>query len=221
MGGDGGGPGPAEWGGLDVRVRLSLGALELDVRLESRSAALAVVGPSGAGKSTLLRILAGLEKRAEGRVEVDGETWQAEDGRFTPAWERGVGWAPQDALLFPHLDVRRNLAYGGATDDEVDEVARLLEVGHLMTRRPRNLSGGEEQRVALGRALLRSPRILLLDEPLSALDRPLRSEVARRVGERCRRVGLPLVLVSHDEEDARVLCDERWHLSAGRLEREA
>ena len=207
-----------DWEGIRVDLRLSLGALEFRAELASDSRAVAVVGPSGAGKSTFLRILAGLERRARGRVEVDGRVWlDSEGGTFVPPWERRVGWVPQDALLFPHLDVRRNLTYGAPDTERVREIAGLLEVEGLLARRPRNLSGGERQRVALGRALLSRPSLLLLDEPLSALDRPLRSDVARRVRELVEREGIPLFLVSHDEQDAAVLARERWHLADGRL----
>lgn len=219
------GPGDAErpgtWGGLTARLRVRVGSLDVRLDFATESRAVAVVGPSGAGKSTLLRVLAGLERRVEGRVEVDGEVWlDTSAGTFVPPWRRRVGWVPQDALLFPHLDVAGNLAYGGGAAPEVERVAELLGVGHLLDRRPRNLSGGERQRVALGRALLSNPRLLLLDEPLSALDRPLRQETARRVRERVERAGIPLVLVSHDDEDAAVLARERWHLADGVLVRE-
>ncbi len=203
---------------LDVEVPLASGALQ--VRLESRCPLLAVVGPSGAGKSTLLRILAGVETRARGRLEVDGTVWlDPRHGIVVPAWKRRVGWVPQDALLFPHLSVRENLAYAGGPPDAVEEVAGLLKVEHLLARRPRRLSGGERQRVALGRALLSRPGLLLLDEPFSALDRPLRAHVSRTVRTFTAERRVPLVLVSHDEEDARVLSDERWHLADGKLER--
>jgi len=203
---------------IQLRLELSLGALALHAELDTTSAAAAVVGPSGSGKSTILRVLAGVETRASGFVRVGGETWQdSETGVFLPPWERRVGWVPQDALLFPHLSVRENLGYSGATDDDVDEMAGRLYVAELLDRRPRRLSGGEQQRVALGRALLARPRLLLLDEPFSALDRPLRELVAGRVGAFCRDRGVPLVLVSHDERDAKALADEQWVVSEGRL----
>lgn len=208
------------WGGLrvDVRVRLPHGLLRID--LETRSPALAIVGPSGAGKSTLLRVLAGVSRRAEGLVEVDGVVWQhPERGMVVPPWERRVGWAPQETLLFPHLSVRENLAYAGADAEAVEATADLLQVRPLLHRRPRRLSGGERQRVALGRALLASPSILLLDEPFSALDRPLRAQLTRTVKVHAQRRDLPLILVSHDEEDASVLAGERWHLADGDLTR--
>lgn len=209
-----GGAGPQ----LEVRFTLEAGSLELDVSLSSAASTLAVVGPSGAGKTTLLRTIAGLERRARGRVVFRGDVWQdSEADLYRPPWERGVGWAPQEALLFPHLSVRENLGYGGAAEAEVEEVARLLEVKGLLERRPRRLSGGERQRIALGRSLLASPRLLLLDEPLSALDRPLRNEVGERLEAYARERDVPVVLVTHDEADVRALAEERWILSEGRI----
>jgi molybdate transport system ATP-binding protein len=140
-------------------------------------------------------------------------------GIFRPPWHRRVGWVPQDYLLFHHLKVRENLGYAGAKPQEVRGMAELLHVDHLPDRRPRYLSGGEQQRVALGRALLSRPKLLLLDEPFSALDRPLRSRTAAQLREYVREAEIPLVLVSHDEADALALAQEHWLLSEGRLER--
>lgn len=201
---------------LDVEIPLSQSPLRLELRTESPT--VAIVGPSGAGKSTLLRILAGVDRRARGSVEVDGDVWlDSGAGLSVPPWERSIGWVPQEVLLFPHLTVRENLAYAGASPAEVEETAALLEVDHILDRRPRRLSGGERQRVALGRALRSSPRLLLLDEPFSALDRPLREKLARLVRSWSDDRGVPLVIVSHDERDIDVLADEHWHLSGGTL----
>jgi molybdate transport system ATP-binding protein len=204
---------------LDLTLRFSVGDVEVELSLVSNALRVAVFGPSGGGKSTLVRTMAGVDRRASGRVVVRGRVWMdSEKGIWLPPWDRGVGWVPQDHLLFPHLNVRENLAYGGAEAREVEEVAERLFVDHLLDRRPRRLSGGEQQRVALGRALLRRPEVLLLDEPFSALDRPLRG----RVGEEIRRYAeereIPLLLVSHDEADAAALAQEQWLLSRGRLE---
>jgi len=199
---------PSEWKGIRVDLTIPLASRDLSVRPETRSDALAIVGPSGAGKSTLLRILAGLERRGRGTVEVNGAIWQdPARGIVVPAWRRRVGWVPQDVLLFPHLSVRENLGYAGAAAAEIQEIAGLLQVDGLLDRRPRRLSGGERQRVAL------------LDEPFSALDRPLRAQVSSIVKEAARARGIPLVLVSHDEEDAAALAGERWHLADGMLRR--
>lgn len=203
---------------IEIDAVVPLGHQELDISLSTSSGAVAVVGPSGAGKTTLLRILAGLESRARGRVRFEDEVWLDTDtGIVVPPWERGVGWVPQDALLFPHLSVSENLGYSGAEAAEVEDMAKLLGVLPLLERTSRNLSGGERQRVAVGRALLSAPRVLLLDEPFSALDRPLRTEVSTMVAEHARSMGIPLVLVSHDEQDAELLADERWHLAGGVL----
>ena len=205
---------------LSLKFRAQLGARELDVQLESNSRAVAVFGPSGGGKSTLLRVLAGVERRAKGTVLIRGQRWMdSGEGVFLPPWERAVGWVPQEYLLFPHLRVKENLGFAGAGDEKIQEVGELLMVEHLLDRRPRRLSGGEQQRVALGRALLAGPSVLLLDEPFSALDRPLRNHVASRLRDYLREKDLLLVLVSHDEADAVALAQEHWLLSEGRLER--
>ena len=208
----------AEAWGLHVQVRVALDAIELDVDWRPERDHVAILGPSGSGKSTLLRALAGLEPSAKGRVSFGDEVWlDSDSGVYMPAWERRVGWVPQDALLFPHLSLRENLAYAGAGQSEVERMAESLFLSDLLDRRPRFLSGGERQRVALGRALLSVPRMLLLDEPFSALDRPLRSEIAAMVRAFARDSGTPIVLVSHDEHDAELLADERWVLVAGSL----
>lgn len=208
------------YSGWSVDVRVGFGDRHLALAMETTSSSVAVVGPSGAGKSTLLRVLAGLERRASGRVVVNGETWLGPDASTVPPWMRSIGWVPQEASLFPHLSVRENMGYAGADRTEVTRIAALLEVDALLDRRPRRLSGGERQRVAVGRALLAAPRLLLLDEPFSALDRPLRAKLAHTVRAWADERELPLVLVSHDEEDTGILADERWHLSDGVLQRD-
>lgn len=200
---------------LTVDVTLPRGPQPLRLVLRSEARVVGVAGPSGAGKSTLLRVLAGLEPRAVGVVRALGADWQGA-ASFVEPWLRGVGWVPQDALVFPHLSVAENLAYGGG---EPGELVELLGLGPLLGRRARHLSGGERQRVALGRALARSPRLLLLDEPFSALDRALRERVRAGTAAWCAARDLPVVLVSHDEGDLLAFGAEVWHLEGGGLVR--
>jgi molybdate transport system ATP-binding protein len=200
-------------------ARLELGGLSLDAEFRFSDPRVAVVGPSGSGKSTLLRIVAGLESRAIGELEVDGERWLNGGGPSIPPWHRRVGWVPQHDQLFPHLTVRENLAFSSPAPPAVEEMAKDLGLAGLLERRPRKLSGGERQRVALGRALLSRPRVLLLDEPFSALDRSGRAEVVGRLSAWLDTHDVRLVLVSHDERDVEALCPERWELSGGTMTR--
>lgn len=187
------------WLGLDLVLPVG----ERRVAIAASQRKLAFVGPSGIGKSTLLRVLAGLERRARGTVTFCGERWQdSGDGTWVPAWRRRIGWVAQDARLFPHVDVARNVAW--THDDVLDRAhvhARELGVDELFARRPRNLSGGERQRVALVRAIATNPRLLVLDEPFSALDRPLRERTIAWLAQWCEAASTPLVVVSHDERD--------------------
>lgn len=195
---------------LLLDVTLALGPRTFRASMRSRSPKLALVGPSGAGKSTLLRVIAGVERRARGTVSFDGATWQDEAGLFLPPWRRRVGWVPQDGVLFPHLTVRQNLGYAARL--EIAPVAELLGVTPLMDRYPRHLSGGERQRVALGRALASAPRLLLLDEPFSALDRPLRAQLGAAVAEWATAHGTSLLVVTHDPFDVAALAEETWEI---------
>ena len=202
---------------LTCSTRLQLGGLDLAADFQFAEGRAAIVGPSGAGKSTLLRVIAGLEARASGSLVVDGAAWLNGGGPSIPPWERGVGWVPQHDQLFPHLTVRENLAFSTPGSTAVEEMAADLGLVGLMDRRPRKLSGGERQRVALGRALLSRPRVLLLDEPFSALDRSGRLDVVARLSAWMDTHDVRLVLVSHDERDVEALCPERWELSAGSM----
>ena len=173
-----------------------------------------MVGPSGAGKSTTLRLIAGLVKPDSGRVICNGQTWY--DGqRATPVEDRRVGFVFQDYALFPHMTVRANVAYGARLP--VDPLLDQVGIAHLAKARPRKLSGGERQRVALARALASDPRLLLLDEPLSALDPSTRGRVAERLSETVRSAGVPALIVTHSYEEAVSLGEQVVVLEQGKV----
>lgn len=204
---------------IDIEIKLSRTHFHLDAKLKTASSRVAMSGPSGSGKSTCLRVLAGLEKRAVGRVVFQKKIWQdSAQGVFIPPWNRRVGYVPQDSLLIPTLNVFQNLSFSGASSEEVNVIAEQLAIGKLLHRRPRMLSGGEKQRVALGRALLSNPEILLLDEPFSALDRDLRNQVSSVMLSICRERSLPFILVSHDESDVHSLTQEAYLFKEGLLQ---
>ncbi|MBL6756853.1 MAG: molybdenum ABC transporter ATP-binding protein [Planctomycetes bacterium] len=205
--------------GLEIRAVVRRGGFTLDLDLRLGGGATGVFGPSGSGKSTLLHAIAGLLPSELIRVAVDGEVLvDLAAGVLPPAHRRRVGLVFQDHRLFPHLSVQGNLCYGMVPGGsvELEEVVDLLELGDLLDRLPRECSGGQRQRVAIGRALLAAPRVLLLDEPLSSLDRGLKLQVLpflRRVQERFR---LPTLMVSHDLSDLLALTDELLLMDGGR-----
>jgi len=207
---------------LSIDLDFRRGAFRLQAQAEIGAGVTGVCGPSGSGKSTLLALLAGLLKPQSGTIRFDGDLLSG-NGRFVPAWERHFGLVFQEGQLFPHLSVRDNLLYGYKRLEpaqrrfELQPVLDLLEIGPLVTRRPAQLSGGERQRVALGRALLYSPRLLLLDEPLSSLDERLKQQILpflRRVKEETR---LPMLYVTHATAEVDYLADRVMQMEAGRL----
>lgn len=214
------GPDPAASAGLRACIRLRHPiALEavLDV---APGEILALVGRSGAGKSSLLKALAGLLP-AEGRIGVDGETWLGA-AEALPAHRRRVGYLFQSYALFPHRTALQNLTMAMATPDaaRAEELLAAVHLEGLGDRRPHQLSGGQQQRVALARALARAPRLLLLDEPFSAVDRPTRRALAGTIAELRTRLGMPVILVSHDIEDVAALADRIAVLDGGRIAQE-
>jgi molybdate transport system ATP-binding protein len=202
---------------LEVDVRLPLDRFDLEVELAAVRPVTGVFGASGAGKSSLLEVVAGLRRGARGRVRLGDETWlDSAAGIELPPERRSVGYVPQDGLLFPHLDVRGNLLAGARRaarsgrrpEETLVRVAELLELTPLLDRSAATLSGGERQRVALGRALCSGPRLLLLDEPLAALDLPLRRRLLPYLRQVCAELTVPALLVSHDPIEVQALCDE-------------
>lgn len=221
-------PGPIT---LDFALRQGGFALEMRERIDARVVVL--FGPSGAGKTTVLESIAGLRRPQRGVIRIGERTlFDAAAGVDVPCHRRRVGYVPQDLALFPHLNVRRNILYGAASGNMrrgtasvpgagFEQVVALLELGPLLDRGVAGLSGGERQRVALARALAASPALLLLDEPLAALDAALRSRILPYL-ERIRdELATPMLYVSHAEAEARALADWVVVLDAGRVVRSA
>ncbi|WP_410219279.1 molybdenum ABC transporter ATP-binding protein [Paracoccus sp. (in: a-proteobacteria)] len=210
---------------LSVRLRHRFAAFALDVDFDALAGVTALFGPSGAGKTTLINAVAGLLRPAKGRIEAGGAVlFDDRAGIDLPPHRRGVGYVFQDARLFPHLTVRQNLLFGrrfargrGKGGADLTDIAALLGIEALLSRRPAALSGGEAQRVALGRALLSRPRLLLLDEPLAALDEARKAEILPYL-ERLRDIGgLPILYVSHSAAETRRLATTVIRLEAGRV----
>jgi molybdate transport system ATP-binding protein len=181
-------------------------------------------GASGSGKTSLINTIAGLLRPDRGTIMIDGETVDdTASGIHVPTWRRRIGYVFQDARLFPHLDIRQNLDYGrrmnGLTEDPAQHkrVVDLLDIGALLDRRPGKLSGGERQRVALGRALLSKPRLLLLDEPLGALDESRKLEILPYLVRLRDEAGVPMVYVSHDAAELRQLATQIVMLRRGQV----
>ena len=198
---------------IDIRfdIRREDFSLRVDFSAPSRGVT-ALFGPSGCGKTTLLRAIAGLEKRGGGTLVVQGRVWQ-DERHFLPPHKRPLGYVFQEASLFAHLDIRRNLEYGlkrlGTKTPRVSfgQAVDFLGIGHLLTRRPYQLSGGERQRVAIGRALLSSPQVLLMDEPLAALDRFAKNEIMPCLERLYDELSIPVLYVSHDMTEIERLAD--------------
>ena len=203
---------------LELRIDHGLRAFRLDLTLSVAAETVALVGPSGAGKSSVLRTVAGLLQPERGLVRFGRETWLDRDRGIDVVPERRrVGLVFQEYALFPHLDVRRNVAFGARDRRAVPELLERLRIDGLASARPNELSGGERQRVALARALARQPDVLLLDEPLSALDTHTRRTVRAELHEFLRELRMPTLLVTHDFEDAATLADRVGVLVDGRV----
>src|SRR5439155_1395520 len=190
-----------------VRLDLSLPlrAFDLELALEAGPETVALVGPSGAGKTSVLRAIAGLARPARGTISCGDEIWFDADRRIDRRpEERSVGFVFQEYALFPHLNVEQNVTFGGA---RADRLLWRLHIEHLAKAKPSELSGGERQRVALARALARGPKVLLLDEPMAALDPHTRGKVRAELHDLLRELALPALLVTHDFEDAAALAD--------------
>ena len=189
---------------FDIAVEKRRDDAQVTCRIEGGEGITVLFGPSGVGKTSVLDMVAGLLRPDTGHVRVGGETlFDAAAGMNIAPERRHVGYVFQDARLFPHLRVRANLLYGAGGDASgLNDLAARFGIAHLLDRWPRSLSGGEARRVAIGRALLANPRFLLLDEPLSSLDRARREEVMQVIEQLRDESGLPILLVTHDAGEA-------------------
>ena len=209
---------------MDVRLHLKYAAFALDVDLQLPGRGVsALYGHSGSGKTTCLRCIAGLERAEEGFVQINDEVWQdSQKGLFVPAHKRALGYVFQEASLFPHLSVRANLEFGlkriPRQQRRVDmaQATELLGIGHLLERHPQHLSGGERQRIGIARALLTSPRLLLMDEPLAALDSKRKSEILPYLERLHDELDIPVLYVSHAQDEVARLADHIVLLSDGK-----
>lgn len=207
---------------INKRLHGAQGEFDLTASLDiAEGEFVALFGPSGVGKTTLLRCLAGLEQPEQGSVIVNGETWLDTAGRINLApQQRHVGYVFQDYALFPNMTVRGNLDFAlrkGANKKRVDELLELMELSELQQRKPETLSGGQKQRVALARALASEPRLLLLDEPLSALDAAIRSRLQDEILRLQKHFGITAIIVSHDVGEVYKLANRVMVMEAGRI----
>jgi molybdate transport system ATP-binding protein len=205
---------------IELAFTLTQGGFTLTIAERLTGRITALFGPSGAGKTTTLDAIAGLRTPVRGTIRVGSRTlFSTADGIDLPPFDRHVGYVPQDVALFPHMNVRRNILYGRRPGQRLDlpAVAAMLEIAELIERDVGELSGGERQRVAIARALMSSPELLLLDEPLAAVDVERRRRILPLL-ERVRdQLGVPIIYVSHDAEDVRQFADSVIVMEAGRV----
>ena len=204
---------------IDCHIQLKRGQFDLDQRFQSDQSVIGLFGASGSGKTTILHSIAGLVTPQAGWIKIKNQTWFDQAQRINlSTQQRRIGLVFQDAQLFPHKNVKQNLLFGfkhiqpQQRQFEVDYIIELLKLEHLIERMPIKLSGGEKQRVALGRALLYSPQLLLLDEPLSALDAAHKAEIIPFFQRVKQELGIPMLYVSHDKSEIEQLTHEIWYL---------
>ena len=216
---------------IDIAKTLTAGkrTFELQLGFRSSSQRLVILGPSGSGKSLLLKSIAGLMRPDRGHIRLDGTTLFDAAAKINLApQQRKMAYVFQDYALFPHLNVRQNIAFGlthgllnprsSLHNETVDYWLDAFQLRPVADQLPEELSGGQRQRTALARALVAKPKALLLDEPFSALDSALRSHMRRELAELQRRLQVPMLLITHDREDADVFGDEVLHINEGRLD---
>ena len=209
---------------IEVQARLKRKHFELDASLQLNQRVTAIYGPSGAGKSTLLSIIAGITQPDSGRIVIDGECLFDSQARINkPIHQRKIGLVFQDGRLFPHLTVEHNLSYAlnftpvQNQQFQLKQIVTLLELEALLKQRPHQLSGGEKQRVALGRALLSSPRLLMLDEPLASLDDRLKNQILPFLKLVSTEINIPMIYISHSKKEIMQITDNLIDIQHGKV----
>lgn len=208
---------------LDVKITKQLPHFRLDIAFQVEDEILVLFGPSGAGKTTILNSIAGLEKPDAGHITLNGHSFFQSNQKPLPTQNRNVGYLFQDYALFPHMTVENNIRYGVAkkagqeTLNLIDQLVAVLGIRHLLANYPHQISGGEKQRVALARALATAPSVLLLDEPLSALDRETRLQCQQELLRLHQIWKIPFIIVTHDLDEAKKLGDRILYLENGRI----
>jgi len=209
---------------LVVDVKHRLGSFDLEARFETHGNLTALFGPSGSGKTSLVNMIGGLLRPAQGKISAEGRVFVDTQARlFVPKHRRRIGYVFQDARLFPHLTVAQNLGYGrwfappSERYADLDQIVSLLGIGHLMSRKPTALSGGEKQRVAIGRALAASPRLILMDEPLASLDDARKAEILPYIERLRDAFAIPVVYVSHSIAEVARLASDIVVLDEGKV----
>ena len=209
---------------MKLRCRIPLATFELNIDVMFDARVTAIFGPSGSGKTTLLDAIAGLRHLSDGEIEIDGRVlFSSARGIHLPPRQRDIGYVPQEGALFPHLSVRRNIAFGAERKTDavmpisMGHVLEILEISHLADRPIAKLSGGEAQRVALARAILSHPRLLLLDEPLAALDIGLKEKILPYLGRVRDEFHIPMIYVTHNLTEVLTLADWVLMIGQGRL----
>lgn len=204
---------------IDCRFELQMGQFYIEPNFQSDASVIGLFGASGSGKTSILHAIAGLNTPRSGLIKMQDQTWFDSDQKINLSTQkRHVGLVFQDAQLFPHKTVKQNLLFGlkhlsqKESHFEADYIIELLKLGHLLERMPIKLSGGEKQRVALGRALLYSPKLLLLDEPLSALDANHKAEIIPFFQKVKEEIKIPMIYVSHDIQEIKQLTETMWIL---------
>lgn len=210
---------------LEVHIKKELAHFAMDIHLQVTDEILVLVGPSGSGKTTILNVIAGLDNPDEGSVRLNDQLYFQGKGKSLPPQKRDVGYLFQDYALFPHMTVEKNIFYGikdkkdKAAIARVEQLVDVLGIDHLTAKYPHQISGGEKQRVALARALATEPAVLLLDEPLSALDRETRLECQDELLRIHKMWQIPFIIVTHDMDEAEKLGDTLLFLKKGMIDK--